>query len=42
MKTVDRRKARAIAEARDKMRKDIREGKMTKAQAKNKAKRKRA
>lgn len=42
MKTVDRRKARALAEQRDKMRKNIREGKITKAQAKNKVKRKRA
>lgn len=42
MKSVDRKKARAIAEARDKIRKDIRQGKTTKAQAKNKVKRKRA
>lgn len=42
MNNVQRKKARALAEARDKMKKDIREGKITKAQAKNKAKRKRA
>lgn len=42
MKSVDRKKARAIAEARDKLRKDIRQGKITKAQAKNQAKKKRA
>ena len=34
MKSVDRKKARALAEARDKLRKDIRQGKITKAQAK--------
>jgi hypothetical protein len=42
MKSVDRKKARALAEARDKLRKDTRQGKITKTQAKNKAKRKRA
>ena len=36
------RKARAMYEQRDKLRKDIRNGVITKQQAKNKAKRKRA
>ena len=38
MKTIDRRKARELAEKREKMRKEIREGKISKSQAKNKMK----
>jgi hypothetical protein len=38
MKTIERRKARELAEKRAKMRKDIREGKISKSQAKNKMK----
>lgn len=38
MKKWERTRARAKAEAKDKLRKDIREGKITKAQAKNKRK----
>jgi len=39
MKKDERRKARVRAEAMDKLRKDLREGKITKNQLKNKAKR---
>ena len=38
MKQVDRKKAKARAEAMDKLRKDIRNGVITKAKAKNKMK----
>lgn len=38
MKTVDRKKARARAEAQAKLRKDFREGKITKTQMRNKTK----
>lgn len=38
MKQVDRKKARARAEAMDKLRKDIRNGVITKSKAKNKMK----
>jgi hypothetical protein len=36
MKKIDRNKARAIAEEKDKLRKMVREGKITRAQLKNK------
>lgn len=39
MKKVNRNKARARAEAMDKLKKQLREGKITKAQLKNKSKR---
>lgn len=35
MKPADRKRARAIAEAKDKVRKEIREGKITKTKAKS-------
>jgi hypothetical protein len=38
MNNIQRKKARAMYEERDKMRKDLREGKITKAQAKKKIK----
>jgi len=38
MKTIDRRKARELAEKRAKLRKDLREGKITKNQVKTKMK----
>lgn len=38
MKQIDRRKARARAEAMDKLKKDLRNGVITKAKAKNKMK----
>jgi len=40
MNNVKRKQARAKAEAMDKLKKDLREGKITKAQLKNKKKRK--
>lgn len=39
MKPIDRKKARARAEAQAKLRKDLREGKITKTQMKSKKKR---
>ncbi len=39
MKTVDRKRARARAEEQAKLRKQLREGKITKTQMKNKKKR---
>lgn len=41
MKREQRNKARARAEQMDKLRKDLREGKITKAQLKNKSKKRR-
>ena len=38
MNNIQRKKARAMYEARDKVRKDLREGKITKTQAKKKVK----
>ena len=38
MNNIQRKKARAMYEERDKARKDLREGKITKAQAKKKVK----